>query len=133
MCEWVDNYNLWYDWHNTSRKNKQYWFKRLVLTRDEIERRYPMADKKRLELAFKSPGGDLTDYAAVRQQVRTTNIYTTKASMAEIGSAGGNSYGTDKYYNLQDDMLKMYEVYEWWRPFADSYAVIVGGSNTIQG
>jgi len=129
MCEWVDNYNLWYDWHNTARRSKQYWFKRLVLTKDEIERRYPMADKTRLQLAFNSPGGDLTDYASVRQQVRTTNLYTTKSSMAEMGSVGGGSYGTDKYYNTQDDLLKMYEVYEWWRPFADSYAVIVGGSN----
>ena len=127
MCEWVDNYSIWYDWHNTARKSKQYWFKRVVLTEAEIRRRYPMADKQRLRFALDSPGGDLTDYAAVRQQVRTTNLYTTKASLAEM-SSGGSSYGTDKYYSTQVDTMKMYEVFEWWRPFEDSYSVIVGGS-----
>lgn len=128
MCEWVDNYTLWYDWHNTARKSKQFWFKRLVLTESEIRRRYPMADKKRLELALNSPGGDLIDYAAIRQQVRTTNLYTTKSSAATMISASGTVYGTDKYYSTQDNTLKMYEVYEWWRPFDDAYSVIVGGS-----
>ena len=128
MCEWVDNYNLWYDWHNTARKSKQFWFKRLVLTEAEIRRRYPMADKERLQLAFASPGGDLVDYAAIRQQVRTTNIYTTKSSAAEMSSAGGTIYGSDKYLSTQSDTFKMYEVFEWWRPFDDAYAVIVGGS-----
>lgn len=128
MCEWVDNYSLWYDWHNTARKSKQFWFKRIVLTEAEIRRRYPMADKVRLQLAINSPGGDLVDYAAIRQQVRTTNLYTTKASAAEMISASGTIYGTDKYYSTQDNTLKMYEVYEWWRPFDDSYSVIVGGS-----
>lgn len=128
MCEWVDNYNLWYDWHNTPRKSKQFWFKRLVLTEPEIRRRYPMADKERLQLAINSPGGDLVDYAAIRQQVRTTHLYTTKASASEMISASGTIYGTDKYYSTQDNTLKMYEVYEWWRPFDDSYSVIVGGS-----
>lgn len=128
MCEWVDNYNLWYDWHNTARKSKQFWFKRLVLTKGEILRRYPMADKERLSLAFNAPGGDLTDYASIRQQVRTTNLYTTKSSAAEIFSAPGTSYGSDKYNNVQDDNIKMYETYEWWRPFDDAYATVVGGS-----
>jgi hypothetical protein len=128
MCEWVDNYNLWYDWHNTSRKSKQFWFKRVVLTGPEIIRRYPMADKERLQLALNSPGGDLVDYAAIRQQVRTVNLYTTKSSMADMISASGTVYGTDKYYSTQDNTLKMYEVFEWWRPFDDVFAVIVGGS-----
>lgn len=128
MCEWVDNYTLWYDWHNTARKSKQFWFKRIVLTEAEIRRRYPMADKERLQMAFNAPGGDLIDYAAIRQQVRTTNLYTTKSSAAQIMSASGTIYGTDKYYSTQDNTLKMYEVYEWWRPFDDSYSVIVGGS-----
>jgi hypothetical protein len=128
MCEWVDNYTLWYDWHNTARKSKQFWFKRIVLTGPEIIRRYPMADKERLQLALNSPGGDLVDYAAIRQQVRTTNLYTTKDSASQLISASGTIYGTDKYYSTQDNTLKMYEVYEWWRPYDDSYAVIVGGS-----
>lgn len=127
-CEWIDNYTLWYDWHNTDRKSKQFWFKRLVLTEAEIRRRYPMADKDRLQLAINSPGGDLIDYAAIRQQVRTTFLYTTKNSMASMMSASGTVYGTDKYYSTQDNTLKMYEVYEWIRPFDDSYSVLVGGS-----
>jgi hypothetical protein len=127
MCEWVDNYNLWYDWHNTARKSKQFWFKRLVLTEAEITRRYPMADKQRLQLAINSPGGDLTDYAQIRQQVRTTNLNTTKSSAASSFSSGGA--GGDKYNNTQDNLLKMYEIFEWWRPFDDEYAVIVGGSS----
>ena len=127
MCEWVDNYNLWYDWHNTARKSKQYWFKRLVLTRAELTRRYPMADKKRLAIALESPGGDLTDYANIRQRVRTTNLYTTKSSSATAGF-GGQIAEYDKYKNTQDVTVKMYEVFEWWRPFDDAYAVIVGGS-----
>lgn len=128
MCEWVDNYNLWYDWHNTARKSKQFWFKRLVLTESEITRRYPMADKDRLAMAMASPGGELVDYAAIRQQVRTTNLYTTKSSASQMFSASGTVYGTDKYYSTLDNTLKMYEVFEWWRPFDDSYSVIVGGS-----
>lgn len=128
IAEWVDNYNLWYDWHNTARKSKQFWFKRLVLTENEIVRRYPMADKQRMALAMAAPGGDLVDYAAIRQQVRTTNLYTTKSSASQMYSASGTIYGTDKYYSTFDNTLKMYEVFEWWRPFEDSYSVVVGGS-----
>lgn len=127
-CEWVDNYSLWYDWHNTARKSKQYWFKRMVLTRDEIERRYPMADPKRLEMAFNSPGGDLVDYAAVRQTVRSVHTQVVKGA-DNSGSLGNTQiYGTDKYYSTQDNTLQMYEVFEWTRPFEDAYSVHVGGS-----
>ena len=128
MCEWVDNYNLWYDWHNTKRESKQFWFKRLVLTEAEIRRRYPMADKERMQLAINAPGGDLVDYASIRNSCKTRNLYITKSSSATQVSASGTVYGTDKYYSTQDNTLKMYEVYEWWRPFDDSYAVMVGGS-----
>lgn len=124
-CEWVDNYSLWYDWHNTDRKNKQYWFKRLVLTGEEIARRYPGADKTRLALALRSPGGDITDYTAVRQQCRTTHDLIIKsAGKSGVGSTG---YGSDKYYSTQEGSMKMYEVFEWWRPFDDAYSVMVGG------
>jgi hypothetical protein len=129
-CEWVDNYNLWYDWHNTARKSKQFWFKRLVLTAPEIRRRYPMADPARLAVAFNAPGGDMTDYAAIRQQVRTVNAYSTKSShAAAMSGSSGAVYGTEKYNNTQGDLMKMYEIFEWWRPFDDAYAVMVGGSN----
>lgn len=72
-CEWVDNYALWYDWHNTARGSKQYWFKRLVLTKAEIMRKYPSADKDRLMKACASGPGDLTDYASIRNLVKTTH------------------------------------------------------------
>ena len=130
FCEWVDNYNLWYDWHSTDRDLKQYWFKRLVLTESQIKRRYPNADKNRLEIALASPGGDLTDYASIRQMVKTTHEYSTKSSVASAlsGSSGG-IFGTDKYVSTQSMGIKMYEVFEWWRPFDDAYAVMVGGSH----
>lgn len=128
-CEWIDNYNLWYDWHNTDRKSKQFWFKRLVLTKEEIERRYPNADRQRLALAFAAPGGDLVDYAAIRQSVRTAHTSVVKGAEAGMWqSSAGAPYGTDKYYSTQDNTLKMYEVFEWYRPFQDTYAVMVGGS-----
>jgi hypothetical protein len=127
-CEWVDNYNLWYDWHNTSRESKQFWFKRFVMTEAEIRRKYPGADPERLELAFNAPGGDLIDYAAIRWQTKTTYLYNTKTSASQQLSASGTVYGTDKYYSTQSNTLKMYEVFEWWRPFDDAFSVVVGGS-----
>jgi hypothetical protein len=127
-CEWVDNYNLWMDWHNSARSSKQYWFKRLVLTEGDIRRRYPMADEERLQMAFHSPGGDLIDYAAIRPQTRTVNLYTTKESAANQISASGTVYGTDKYFSTLATQVKMFEVFEWHRPFEDAYAVMVGGS-----
>jgi len=127
FCEWVDNYSLWYDWHNTDRKSKQYWFKRLVLTRGEITRRYPMADPERLELAFASVGGDLTDYASIRQEVKSSHTRVNKgAERFHNGSSGGN-YESQRFQQNDND-ISMYEVYEWTRPFEDKYAVLVGGS-----
>lgn len=126
-CEWVDNYSLWYDWHNTARKSKQYWIKRLVLTEGEIKRRYPGADKQRLEMAFVAPGGDLTDYAAIRQQVKSVHTSIIKGATSS-SFFDGSGYGSDKYLNTNTDAMKMYEVFEYTRPFEDSYAVVVGGS-----
>ena len=126
FCEWVDNYSLWYDWHNTDRASKQYWFKRLVLTEPEIRRRYPAADKARLELALKSAGGDLTDYASIRASVKTTQDLITKSAGNLYGPL--RNQGGDKYNMFGDPALKMYEVFEWTRPFEDAYSVHVGGS-----
>lgn len=128
FAEWVDNYSLMYDWHNTERQNKQYWFKRLVLTEPEIRRKYPNADPERLELALNNPGGDLTDYASIRTQVKQTNSLIVKGQNTWNGIASG--YGSDKYNNFGDPELQMYEVFEWTQPFADCYSVHVGGSWT---
>lgn len=124
-AEWVDNYALWYDWHNTDRESKQYWFKRLVLTEAEIRRRYPAADKNRLALALVSQGGDLNDYASVRNLVKSNHQFIIKW-LEGITSYRG--IGDDKYNVYGDQRLRMYEVFEWWRPFEDAYSVIVGGS-----
>ena len=124
FCEWVDNYSLWYDWHNTNRKSKQYWLKRLVLTASEIKRRYPMANKERLTLAMTLPGGDLTDYASIRQQVKSTHTSTVKGAGA---NSIGSGYGEEKFSSVGQEM-KMYEVFEYTRPFEDAYAVVVGAS-----
>lgn len=128
-AEWVDNYCLWYDWHNTDRKSKQYWFKRLVLPEEEIRRRYPMADEKRLDMAFNGDGGDLTDFASVRQTVRLVHDRIVRGAAGTgtmYNSSAGSFYG--EKYNHSSDLIKMYEVFEWYRPFEDSYAVLVGGS-----
>lgn len=121
FCEWVDNYSLLYDWHNTDRESKQDWFKRLVLTKAEIIRRYPNLDPKRLELAIEGGSGDLEDYAAIRNEVKSTHEKTVRGSDASFGS------GSDKYNSSLEGGLKMFEVYEWWKPFEDEFAVIVGG------
>ncbi|HEA46344.1 MAG TPA: hypothetical protein ENH99_01025 [Candidatus Pacearchaeota archaeon] len=125
-AEWVDNYNLWYDWHNTDRKSKQFWFKRLLLTGPEIRRKYPNADKARLELGLNSPGGDLEDYAAIRTQVKQNHNLIVKGS--DIFAVSSLGYGGDKYNSFNDPDLQMYEVFEWTQPFADVYSVHVGGS-----
>lgn len=122
-CEWVDNYQLWYDWHNTQRGSKQFWFKRLVLTGPEIKRRYPMADKKRLAQALEGAGGDLQDYALVRNQVKSNHRIISKNQ----GGFTMGAFGDEKYNTQGDQELRMYEVFEWWRPYEDAYAVMVGG------
>lgn len=119
-CEWVDNYNLWYDWHNTKREHKQYWFKRLILTEGELRRRYPMADEKRLQMAMHSGPGDLTDHASVRAEVKTTHDRISK------GRQWTPTDATEKYNNADHSQMKLFEVFEWWRPFDDEYAVMVG-------
>jgi hypothetical protein len=123
FCEHVDNYSLWYDWHNTARENKQYWFKRLVLSAPEIRRRYPGADKKRMEMALDRPGGDLNDYASVRFYTKTNHELIVKGAPQYM--AGNRGFGGEKYHVSHDMKLRMYEVFEWWRPFEDAYSVIV--------
>ncbi len=121
--EWVDNYDLWYDWHNTERKDKQFWFRRKILNGATIKRRYPNADKKRLEMALAGQGGDLTDYASIRNEVKYNNETITKSGLASASSSG---LSNQLYQNTNDTDLKMYEVFEWTRPFEDRYSVMVG-------
>jgi hypothetical protein len=123
-CEWVDNYDLWYDWHNCSKESKQYWFKRLVLTGSDIRRRYPMHDKDRIEAAFASGYGCLENYAEVR--ISTKMLHDRLVRGADRYHVSGEDINR-KYANSGDPDLMFYEVFEWWRPFDDKYAVMVNG------
>ena len=127
--EWVDNYNLWYDWHNVSRESKQYWFKRLILTGAEIKRKYPSADPKRLEMALARPGGELEDYGSIRNEVKIAHEKITKGDDYRKGAA----LTTNIYQTQNDPDLKMYEVYEWLRPYEDAYAVVVNRVPILKG
>lgn len=130
--EWVDNYSLWYDWHNVEEDSKQYWFKRLILTEAEIKDKYPMFDKKRLSVAIENGGGDLTDYAAIRNMVKLNHEKINKGAdwFAQSGPSGVGGSTTDIY---KDSEAKMHEVFEWWRPFDDEYAVMVNGVPILKG
>jgi hypothetical protein len=87
FCEVVDNYSLWYDWHNTKREEKNYWFKRRILTKEEIIKSYPMADLKRIEIACERGSGDLTDYASIRSETKTINDVAYKKNTSTSSSA----------------------------------------------
>lgn len=122
--EWVDNYSLWYDWHNVSGKSKQYWFKRLVLSDVEIKRRYPMADKVKLAMALATPGGDMADYASVRNEVKLAHEKIVKGSDYNAKNSLISSSSSSSIYQ-SSDTLKMYEVFERWRPLDDDFTVVV--------
>ena len=129
FAEWVDNYALWYDWHNIARESKQYWFKRLILTGAEIKRRYPLFDKKRLRLALASNNSDLRDYASIRNEIKKVHDKTVKGA-----DHSSTDHGTSDIYEKQTDPdLKMHEVFEWLRPFDDAYAVVVGHVPILKG
>lgn len=125
-AERVSNYDLWYDWHNIPRKSKQYWFRRMILVGEEIKRRFPMYDKKRLKQAFAS-SGDLTDYESVRQEIERTHTKITKTTNSS------SSANLDIYSSQADPDLKMHEVFIWWRPFDDAYAVMVNDVPILKG
>lgn len=125
FAEWVDNYSLVYDWHNNKREHKQYWIKRLILSKEAIERRYPHAERKRLEQAYAGGSGDLDDWASIRTETKTTHERIVKG--AEISSHSGGSLSSDKYASAENGDMQMFEVFEWIRPFDDSFAVLIGG------
>ena len=119
--EWVDNYSLWYDWHNVDEEKKQYWFKRLLLTEEEIRRRYNYIDKKKLDMALEGGTKDLTDYASIRLEVRKTHEKILKG--ADMRQGGGEA--TNRYEGYQNGKKTMHEVFEWLRPFEDDFCVMV--------
>lgn len=121
--DWVDNYSLWYDWHNVKRESKQFWFRRLILTGEEIKRKYPMADPERLKMAVSCYSGDLVDYASIRTQVKSNHYSIVKGADHRSGSNGLYNVGSMYMDNVDPD-LKMHEVFEWWLPFEDKYSVI---------
>lgn len=129
-CEWVDNYGLWYDWHNIPRQSKQFWFKRLILSGAEIKRRYPYHDKNRIEMAFQKNDSDLTNYGQARFDVKLVHEKIIRGEDHTVSTYGGNN---DIYKNVEDPELRMYEVFEWWRPFDDAYSVIVAKVPILKG
>lgn len=131
FVESVDNYALMYDWHNIEGKKKQYWFKRLLLTWDEIERKYPGGDPKRMKMAKLKPGGDLEDYASIRNDVKQTHDQVVKGADAHRG--GGGDIGANRYETYSDTNLQMYEVFEWWQPYKDFYSVVVNEVPILKG
>jgi len=130
FVESVDNYSLWYDWHNVPKESKQYWFKRLVITEAEIRRKYPSADSKRLKMSFKSSPLDTTDFASIRNEIKYSHEGINKGDMI-LGGASGT--GSDRYSNQNDDDVQMHEVFEWWRPFDDAYSVVVNEVPVFKG
>ena len=130
FAECVDPYVLWYDWHNTERGDKQYWFKRLILSEPSIRRRYPAADKRRLAMALARPGGDMNDYGAVRSLVKSTHELIIKG--APTTWSGIRGFGGDKYQAYGDQRLQMYEVFEWYRPFDDAWCVMMNNVPIIK-
>lgn len=119
-ADWVDNYDLWYDWRNVEANEKRFWFRRRILTMQEIKTRYPAADKAKLE--YIRPGGDLTDYASIRRDVKLLSDKTSKGQIFDM-SIGGSS----QFSNASQYIMDLHEVFEWWRPFDDSYSVWVNG------
>ncbi len=136
FCENVDVYSLLYDGHNIARKLKRYWFKRLLLTEEQIRQRYPMAQEKRLNAAFHSGNGELADYAEVRTAVKKT--HSTFSRNGSTVSVDGENQGVpfenwqNKFQNV-DDVMKFHEVLEWTRPLDDSYCVMVNEVPILKG
>ena len=130
FAEQVDNYCLWYDWHNVARETKQFWFKRRVIPGSVIKRDYPNYDKKRLKLALASDNGDLTDYASIRNEIKLSHEEINKGSDHGQASSGITN---NIYENAEDQDLKMYEAFEWWRPFDDAYAVMINDVPILKG
>lgn len=128
-ADWVDNYMLWYDWRNREAKEKRFWFKRLVLSKQEIERRYPYADPKKMALI--TPGGDIFDYAQVRIDVKS-NQQKISRGMTNDPTNIYNTVGVGTYFQA-NSYNDLYEVFEWHRPLDDKYSVMVNNVPILKG
>ena len=124
FAEAVDPYELLYDWHNIDRRNKLFWFRRKILSGASIKRMFTEADPQRLEMALQNRRGDLTDWAAVRNQVKLTHEDTVKGADYSQNSASIDS-GRYTQYDSEDVDNRLYEVYLWHRPLDDFYSVMV--------
>ena len=122
--DWVDNYSLWYDWHNIEEGNKQYWFKRLLLPEEVILRRYPGIDKKRLKMA-KQGTGDLTDYGNIRAKLKLAHEKIIKGA-DYTGAAGVENI-------FENTNVPLYEVFESIYPFEDEFAVFMNDIPILKG
>ncbi|MCK9369574.1 hypothetical protein M0R04_06675 [Candidatus Dojkabacteria bacterium] len=129
-AEWVDNYNLWYDWRNVGAKDKRFWFKRAVITKQEIERRYPMADPKKMALI--RPGGDVLDYAQIRRDVKLNHEEISRGRDMVTPQYNYNTSGLAGFFQ-NNSYNDLYEVFEWHRPLDDRFAVMVNGVPILKG
>jgi hypothetical protein len=129
-ADWVDNYELMYDWRNVEAKEKRFWFKRRVLNKVEIERRYPMADPAKLELI--KPGGDISDYASIRRDVKLNHEDISRGKDLITPQYNYNTSGMAGYFQ-SNSYNDLYEVFEWHRPYDDRFAVVVNEVPILKG
>ena len=85
-----------------------------------------MADPSRLAMAFNAGGGDLRDYASIRLEIKDTSTDLVRKNGTNLSRADYTfGMSNDSYYGTTDPDLNMHELFEWYRPFDDHYAVIV--------
>lgn len=128
VMEGVDPYELIYDPFTKRWDRKQYFLKRLVLSGADIKKKYPMASKVRLELAFKNEENDLTDWASIRREIRKNNSDLSNKNVSNNIEGGDAVYEQSNSSNVDNNSdYKLFEVFEWWRPRDDKFGVFVAG------
>lgn len=123
-ADWIDNYSLWYDWRNVEARSKRFWFKRLILTKEQIKSRYPMHDPKKLEFLSGKATGKLEDYASIRREVKSFHSSIARFQGLVASSDDTGYYRKGIGFSEFDGEMDLFEVFEWWRPFDDQYAVM---------
>jgi len=121
-AEVLDIYNVWYDWRVSDYKKKRFWMVRHVYTKEDIKRYYPMVDIRRLEHAISGGEANIDDYGQVRREVVKVNTEIIKGNVS-----------TGDEQNIDLDGEEFYEVFDWWRPFDDEFAVMVNGFPVLKG